>query len=301
MALNHVPECYQQLTPTRSQQIRFEDLANHQFTTYEKNFLVGELLKMHDYLPPTKITKRGVAKKSAQGFATRHNIGSTTIDRWKTNFTTGKGNQEGSGCPTVLDDIGKENICKRINEGNSTTCSLLACDLKAVVENEKLETMKRRGKRPAPEADITVSTSYCQKIRVDLDIKLRSPQDLTPARLKALQDIRMSYRIACMYEAFSGHLPATHKWNADATTMIVHKKGQGANVCYIPTRTESQKLDSSSVVNDLALLVKWVLMVNAAGYSSPIVLIVTVNQMPEDKYFVTKVPGLTEKFLFLQS
>lgn len=293
-----IPECFQRITATRSDDYRFEDLKNHQFTKYEKDFLAAELLGFHSLLTPTKILNNGIERWTAQGFAQRHNICHQKIDLWKKNLSSGKGNKEGPGCYTALDDVGKENICKRINDGNSSTCSLLISDLRPVIENERKETRKRRGAAVQAEEEITVSTSYVQKFRCMNNIQARSAQDLTPARLKALLDIRMSYRIACMYEAFSGHLPATHKWNADATTMVVHKPGQGSNVCYIPGPDALKKLDSSVVTNDLALLVKWVLMCNADGYTSPLVLIVTVNTMPEGKFFVHKTQGLSEKQAF---
>jgi hypothetical protein len=33
--------------------------------------------------------------------------------------------------------------------------------------------------------------------------------------MMALQDIRAVYRVANIFDAFSGHLPGEHKWNAD--------------------------------------------------------------------------------------
>lgn len=54
-------------------------------------------------------------------------------------------------------------------------------------------------------------------------MKDRKPQVLSKARLDALLDIRLMYRTACLYSIISDHLPGYHKWNSDATTVIVEK------------------------------------------------------------------------------
>lgn len=288
-----IPTCFLPLTETRSGETRFWDLAEYKFTRADKLFICKELSGESDLLPPTHVCKDGHARKTARGFAARHHVHHSKFSRWLDLYLKNEALYDSPGRPTALDDISVENIENRIINGNSTTQSLLYHDLSVVMKEEKKNTLIRRGKRMLPETEVNLSPSYVSKCTKILGIKARKPQDLTPARLAALRDIRLTYRIACCYEAFSGHLPATHKWNADATTMIVAPDKVGSLVCSIPGAEEKKKLDSSTVPNGLNLLVKWVLMASAQGETSPLVLIITIPDMKDGTFFAKKLVGLS--------
>ena len=290
-----IPRCFQPLHGTRSGEIRFYDLEKYRFKREEKLFLCRELQREHELLLPTYFCQNNTTKKSARGLEERHNVPHGKFSKWLSSYKKGEPLHDSPGRPTALDKESIENIENRIVNGNVTTQSLLVQDFAKVVKEEVKNTQKRRGKRLFPETDPDISLSYVHKCKKLMGVKARKPQDLTPARLAALRDIRMVYRIACSYEAFSGHLPATHKWNADATTFIISPNGAGSLVCTIPTKETLVKLDSSVVPNGLNILVKWVLMASAQGETSPCVLIITVPDMPEGKFYVRKVVGLTGK------
>lgn len=284
-----IPTYFLPITETRSGETRFYDLSEYKFTRADKIFICKELSGETNQLRPTHVCKDGHARKTARGFAARHNVHHSKFSRWFDLYSKGEAFHDSPGRPTALDDVSVENIENRIINGNSTTQSLLYRDLSEVMKEEKKSTLIRRGKRMLPETEVKLSPSYVSKRTKMLGIKARKPQDLTPARLAALRDIRLTYRVACCYEAFSGHLPATHKWNADATTMIVAPDKVGSLVCSIPSAEEKKKLDSSTVPNGLNLLVKWVLMASAQGETSPLVLIITIPDMKDGTFFAKKV------------
>ncbi len=49
------------------------------------------------------------------------------------------------------------------------------------------------------------------KIKTEANIRDRTAQDLSTARLVALQDIRVVYKIVCAYLAWAGYLDAAYK------------------------------------------------------------------------------------------
>lgn len=291
-----IPDCYQPLSGVshlRSGEVRYCDLSSHIFTLEEKIFIAKELCGTTQVLAPTKILASGEVKVTCRGLAERYLIAKSKLHDWRVLHEQGKLIYAGQGRPTAIDAIGKENIENRIIKGNITTESLLVSEITNVILSEKTATSQRRNKRVHADADVSISPAYVSKFRKTLNIKARIAQDLPPARVQALRDIRMAYRIACMMDAFSGHLPATHKWNADATTIIINEDKVGAPVCCIPSKEEKKKLDSSSVPSALGLLVKWVAMVSAAGESSPLVLVITIKEVPEGEFFAHEVKGLT--------
>lgn len=121
-----------------------------------------------------------------------------------------------------------------------------------------------------------------------LDIRMLAPQILTDARKKACECIRISYIWGCLLLAYSGNLSAENKWNADATTIIVSESLSGSLVCAL-SDDDSTPVSSSTIPDNLNILVKWFGLNNAAGESGPLVLIFAVPSMTEATFFSTEV------------
>ena len=119
------------------------------------------------------------------------------------------------------------------------------------------------------------------------------PQILTDARLKSCPCPRLSYIWGCVLMAYSAGLLAEHKWNADATTIIVSQRGTGSLVCTICDTDDDTPVASSSIPDTLNLLVKWFGLNNAGGESGPLVLIFAVPSMTENTYFATQVLSMS--------
>jgi hypothetical protein len=112
---------------------------------------------------------------------------------------------------------------------------------------------------------------------------------LTDARLKACRCPRISYIWGCVCLANSANLVAEKKWNADATTIIVSESGAGSLVCIIKDADNVEPVSSSSLPDNLNLLVKWFAFNNAGGEVGPLVLMIAVPSMEDDTYFATQV------------
>eukprot|EP01034_Spumella_vulgaris_P030919 gene30919-38212_t len=132
--------------------------------------------------------------------------------------------------------------------------------------------MIRNGKRVLEGDIITASISEVYMFKLLHHIQFRKPQDLTMARLKA----------------------AEYKWNADATTVVVSRDRTHALVCVVHVKGDPEPaLNCSRVPNEMNLLVKWFHMCSAAGYSSDLVLIVALPNLPEGEFYAQKVKGLS--------
>lgn len=92
--------------------------------------------------------------------------------------------------------------------------------------------------------------------------------------------------------AYSANLRAGQKWNADATTIVVNESGTGSLVCIIKDNDGQEPVSSSSLPDNLNLLVKWFPFNNAGEEAGPLVLIFAVPSMEEDTYFATQVLSL---------
>ena len=110
------------------------------------------------------------------------------------------------------------------------------------------------------------------------------PQFLTDARRKACECIRLSYIWGCLLLAYAGHLHAEHKWNADATTIVVSVSLTGSLVCAIQDYDDKTPISSSTIPNSLNVLVKGFGLNNAARELGPLVLIYAVPTMAEGTF-----------------
>jgi hypothetical protein len=255
-------------------------------------------------LEPTWVSKnQGNEHRTSRGFAERYKIARQTLDDWLKLFRAGLPFDRHGGKPSALDETSKQNIRHRIKDGVISTNTVLNSQLAPLLSLERKATMIRRGKRTYDEEEVGVSASFVYKYRKAENIRFRVAQDLSDARRRALEDVRLMYRIACMFDAFSGHLPAEFKWNADATTAIVSETGTGALVCTIEDKQlpgqqnapkrRKKKLDSSVIPSSTNLLVKWMFLCSALGDTGPLTLIVAVPEMPEGAFFASKVKSMS--------
>lgn len=279
---------------TRSATIAYYDLSGYKFSAAEKRFLHDEVKGTTNLLEPTffhKRTKKG--KKTMRGLAMRYNIKFSTFQKFSARLSAGGTVYDDPGRPGDLDDVAMKVILSRVKEGVATAKPLTGAELQALIAEEIMHTMQRAGKRILPGTEIEVTDAKRARIEKSLNIRHLIPQPLTSARVAALSDIRLIYRIACIFLAYSAHLPAMLKWNADATTVVVNESGTGETVCYIPDAEERQKIDSGAQPSTTGILLKWMHLCNAAGHSGDLVVIAAVPSMKDGEFFAQQVPGLT--------
>jgi len=98
-----------------------------------------------------------------------------------------------------------------------------------------------------------------------------------------------------MLKSFASNLDPHNKWNSDATQRTCDSDGKGGYTCYIDNHDDakqSQPLASTNFNGELSIAAKWMHLNNAAGEVAPIILIFAVPSMPEDEFFLRKIPGL---------
>lgn len=100
-------------------------------------------------------------------------------------------------------------------------------------------------------------------------------------------------------EALSSNLPATHKWNADATSYEFKSREINGKAIYFKENPESfreqKKPRNSAVDTYLSLTVKVMVMANANGDSSDLVAIISIPSLGANQWHVENIKGLTNK------
>jgi transposase len=267
---------------------KYRDLSQHLFDTTEKTFAASELCQKTSFLQWD-----GTRGCSLGAFSSRYKVPKSTLNRWKKIFETrGRGFHDSGGRPSAVDTIGRAEIVKTIKKSIADRNAMPKEATQQLINKAVIDTNKRKGKRAA-EANVKIGKSTRRRLLEDLKIKSVVPQFLTDARRKACECIRLSYIWGCLLLAYSGHLLAEHKWNADATTIVVSETLSGSLVCAIQDHEdEKTPISSSTIPNSLNVLVKWFGLNNAAGKSGPLVLIYAVPTMAEDTFYAHQVKGL---------
>jgi hypothetical protein len=203
------------------------------------------------------------------------------------------------GRPWDIDGQGNEEIAAEIRALNARTRGPFFSEFPKLLQQKKRDSMQRAGKRVYEDILPTVSASQIRDMTLYLNIKKRKAQDLTVARLLALIDVRVTYKIVCCLLAFSGTLSAPYKWNFDGTTVVVSKDHTNELVCHIHDKgdtdidTKWQPLNNSRIPSEMNLLVKWMHLCNALGECSDLTLIVAVLSMAPDTFCVQEVMGMS--------
>ena len=187
------------------------------------------------------------------------------------------------GRPRAMDDEAIEVFKDTLESRRAAKNAVPLTETLALMGAGVTETHMRLGERGAAAvSSICVTTQ--RKLFRELNVVKVKPQILTDARLKALSCPRLSYIWGCVCMAYS-----ENKWNADATTIVVSESGTGSYVCIIKDRENAEPVASSSLPDNLNLLIKWFALNNAGGEAGPLVLMM---QCPRWK----KIPSLPLKF-----
>ena len=258
---------------------KYRDLSQHEFIAAEKVFAASELTKKTSFLKWA-----GARGCSLGSFSRRYQIPKSTLNHWK-KISENPLQQfhHSGGRPSAVDSVGRAEIVETIRNSVANRDAMPREAALQLLNKAVVDTKKRQGKRGA-EANVVIAPNTRRRIFHDLKVKAVVPQFLTDARRKACECIRLSYIWGCLLLAYSGHLLAEHKWNADATTIVVSESLTGSLVCAIQDYKDKTPISSSTVPNSLNVLVKWFGLNNAAGESGPLVLIYAVPTMAEGTF-----------------
>ena len=179
------------------------------------------------------------------------------------------------GRPRAMDDEAIEVFKDTLESRRAAKNAVPLTETLALMGAGVTETHMRLGERGAAAvSSICVTTQ--RKLFRELNVVKVKPQILTDARLKALRCPRLSYIWGCVCMAYSASLRGENKWNADATTIVVSESGTGSYVCIIKDRENAEPVASSSLPDNLNLLIKWFALNNAGGEAGPLVLMIAV-------------------------
>ena len=301
MNCEDIPEIFRPIRQSRSGEYFYQDLKKHFFCKDEKVFLVREILALSAFLPFTSYNKRtNEGSCSAKGLAERYNLSTRTVQHWVDQHMKKKPIQEKSGKQPYLDKEANNKITDTIISGCKSKNTIKVSELPKLIDECIQDTQLRRGISPYAGNFInSASPSFYRHVVKANAIRKRKAQDLSAARDEAEKDPRLCYTVSTFFEALSGHLPAEYKWNADATTVIAKENGSGDLQCYLASNEEElndyeKKFDSTNIPTSMAILVKWIQLCNAAGEMGPLTLLAAMPGLPEGKFFVRKVRGLSQ-------
>lgn len=191
-----------------------------------------------------------------------------------------------SGRPSVMDAAAGAEFVAILKSRIAAKDAVPHLETLQLISKGVADTLLRQGKR-GQSAVSSVSANTQKKILERYNVVKLKLQILTDARLKACCCPRISYIWGCICMAYSAHLHC--KWNADVTTIIVSEKGTGSLVCTIKDDDNYAPVASSSIPDNLNLLVKWFGLNNAGGESGPLVLIIAIPSMEDGTFFAAQV------------
>lgn len=280
-----IPSAFQELNLRTKG--KYRNLSKFKFSVQHKTFAASELTRA------TAFSHWDGERGCTLGrFSSRYHIPKTTLHSWKKIYENPRLSFHSSaGRPESVDSAGKEEIVQTILRSITVKDALPHGATIQLVNKVVVDTRMRQGKRGA-DANVEISKTTRKKIFEELKIRSIVPQVLTDARRKACECIRTSYIWGCLLLAYSGHLRAEYKWNADATTIVVSESLTGSLVCAIKREDDASPVASSSIPDNLNILVKWFGLNNAGGESGPLVLVFAVPSMTEGTFFVVEVLGL---------
>lgn len=296
--LNEVPPCFDILRNIgRLNVVTYGDLGQRRFSDVEKVFLCQEVQKSRDD-EPTLLASTGVIAGretvTLKGLAERYNLSLHTITGWFKRFQKGEVLQGSlhKGAPNAVDEEETERIRLIIIKRDEEKRPVSDDELAQILGEAKRISAAKRGRIIAPMdavVDRKTVTAFCERV----GISLRKAQFMTSARIDALLDCRLTYKMAVAYKALGEMLPGPLKWNADCTTVQCDFSGEEQRFCVIREHNDHEQVASTGVTGDLSLIVKLFGLGNAGGEIGPLTAIVAVKEIPEGEFFALPVRGFT--------
>lgn len=218
-----------------------------------------------------------------ESFANRYCLPGNRVRNWMMRLKQGKQLRQEGGRPVAIDAEGIKSVkakVKKYREENHE-CPPRPEILK-LMKAEAMETSKRTNTPPVVLCDRTI-THYTVE---------RSPQTTIPTRDKACSDYRMIYSTLVMATALASGILPSLLWNFDATTFIIGTPGVEEPV-YIVGNDDSLVPPNYVAEDPFPFAIKRLHFANAKGDTSPLVLIIGMEEIPVGKCKIEAVPGLS--------
>lgn len=324
ISIDEVPARFlPEIRETRGEIHLFYENLSEGLIAQEKVFLAQQFQKQLERKPiiinPTKFYKNGDSSITYVGICERYNINVNTLKYWLKRYHDNEVlyDFDLSGQPSKIDEIGLRYIVDEITKLKSQYKSPSPQKRVEIYQQAYQATLVRRNKALngnyvvkqkrtyneameeyefnevcTPLTDMWLHTKTISTYDKLTGVSVRTAQSISQARLKALMDIRLSYKVACTYWGYCRYLPSCCKWNADCTTVVVKPSGSNKLVCTI-LDSPDEKVESVGVTEDLAILIKLYVLGNAMGELGKMVAIVAVDGIPEGEFFECHIPGFT--------
>jgi hypothetical protein len=266
---------------------RFRNLSEYDFSSEEKVWLCDEVIEKHNLL---KKFLPDSFKFNTSSISRLYCIPQTTLSSWVRKYRSGQQLYSSiSKRPRQLDNESIDKIKSSCEQAVIAKKPYKMSEISQLIVEGKSNTAHKSSRTLSYSILKDPSSSYIRTFVAENDIGMKKGQVLTEARRKACEDPRMSYSWYLCCEAFSSNLPAEKKWNADASTFEIKQNESGGMFLTLKTEARHSRLQVANTESSLPIYIKYMAMANACGNSSPLVLIVAVDDMPEESFEVKEI------------
>jgi hypothetical protein len=292
--MDEVPPIFRIVRCTRDKNV-YQDLKNRVLSVEEKIWLCREVDGLNKEREDQIRSKKGLIRR----YHLYKNFFTHNYKRYQAGSLSTKGRLYG-----ISNDQIKI-ITDKIAIARCNQAPLDSNELKDLINKGYVETSIERGK-VNPEFEGIQPRTF-KNLCAREGITLHSPGAIQEAQIAACKDPFMSYHWYLICLALSDILPATNKFNIDATTYVFEEKGKGAKAASllniedykidgydtISLTKNSKEVKSSKTGSKLPFAIKNMMMINAHGEASKFVLIVAIKEMLETEWHVEEVRGLS--------
>ena len=262
---------------------RFVDLSSHYFYADDKKYIA-------EYIYEGNISGRQFAKD--------HKLSKSRVGIWQKHFKIlkesgiDKFHDDRGGRPSKLDDTGSANLCRFINEKQTSQNAATLEEVNNEILEEIKNTLERRGIGNGDAGTKTVTTRTMYNIRQSHECEEGKCQFKTHARIINEADVRNVYSMICMLWAFCAISSPCVVFNWDATQFYVSMEGSETAV-YIKSNDDRESLPlTRESSGTLGISIKYYHLHNANGENASAVYLVADDSMSPDDFFVASVIGL---------
>lgn len=253
----------------------YPDLSGHKWTSEEQDAFLwlssqpdenGHLLPLSEW-------------------ARRFNLNRNTVGSWAHRHSLGQKLTGKRGRPSLLDTQAHEDILRDVKRRRDAHDCMKLSEFLGEVSKVVEDTACRRSSAFRPPCARTA-----KRVQSRLDLRERTAQRLSRARLIACSDIRMTYSLWIMLKACAENLPPQVLWNFDATTFQVSFTNDEK---VLVVGDGDEETPASSIGDSvLEIGVKWIFMASASSHVAPFVFVICVNDMDSEAFLVFEVDGL---------
>ena len=215
--------------------------------------------------------------------------------------------RKGSGRPEIVDPHEWQEVATEICNRRKDIDEIPFSEVNRLINKAAIRSNRKVGRVDSNLILHGLSASAIREYLKRHRVQVRPTENSNAARVSSCLCPLMSYMWFLICYVFCGTLPATNKWNADATTYVFEPRLKNQKVCRLLDDDEIKVLGDNeddikikrlqggrrkSRSTTLPFAIKLMHMISAFGESSDLVLIIAVKNMQEYDWCVEEVNGL---------